>query len=82
MGWLRWYYRCECLDLDHSRRCSVDEEGGDSDNQEDDEDREDEEIKNRENIANEVTAGDNENTITVQVTDYETGLEQLQVSQL
>ena len=60
----------------------MDEEGGDSDNLDDDEDREDEETKNRENIANEVTAEDNENTITVQVTDYETGLEQLQVSQL
>ena len=70
------------MDLDHSRRCSVDEEGGDIDNLDDDEDREDEEIKHTENIENEVTAVDNENTITVQVTDYETGLEQLQVSQL
>ena len=65
------------MDLDNSRRCSVDEEGGDIDNLDDDEDREDGEIKHTENIANEVTAEDNENTITVQVTDYETGLQQL-----
>ena len=68
------------MDLDHSRRCSIDEEGEDFENLDDN--REDEEITNRENIANEVTAVDNENTITVQVTDYEPGVEQLEVSQL
>ena len=70
------------MDLDQSRRCSVDEEGGDFDKLDDDEEWEDEEITNREHIANEVTAEDNENTITVDVTDYETGLEELAVTRL
>ena len=82
MGLIRWYHRCECMDLDQSRRCSVDEEGEDFDNLDDAEDKDDEEITNRENITNEVTAKENENTITVGVTVYETGLEHLEATKL
>ena len=72
------------MELDHSRRCSVDEDIDNLDDDDDDDDGEEEveEITNRENIANVVTAEENENTITVAVTDFETGLEHLEVTHL
>ena len=71
MGLFKQYCRCEYLNLDHSERCSVDEEGEGVDNLDDDEGAV---ITNRENISNELITEATDNTITVHVTDYETGV--------